>query len=409
VDAQAFVWFVLAALLAASALLSGSETALFGLRPSDERTAGPRARALITQPRSLLVTILLANLGVNMLFFAFATRLYAGHGARGEWLGGIVALVTLVVFGEVLPKAVALRARVAFSRVGAVPLSFLVAALRPVQRAADRTLTLIYRALGPAGHEEHGVTAAALSAALEKSAQRGLLLENEAEFLAGVIELDQIKVRELMTPRVDMLFLDLADEDRTEVVGRGLASKAPWVVVVDGDPDHVVGRVRLRTLLAQPGRALREILEPVVFVPEVASGVQLLELLRAKHVAQAVAVDEWGGTAGLVTIEDLFEHVVGDLRVEGEASERAVVPLGDGRFEVVGHLPIRDWNDMFGQRVVPGEFDTVGGLVLALLGRIPRAGDVVRAGPLGFEVREVRRRRVVKLEISVVGERGAAA
>jgi CBS domain containing-hemolysin-like protein len=112
-------------------------------------------------------------------------------------------------------------------------------------------------------------------------------------------------------------------------------------------------------------------------------------------------VDEYGGTAGVVTAEDAFEQILGDLRSEGEARGPAVEPLGDGRFRVPGDLPIREWNEAFGLAVVPREFETVGGFVTALLGHIPRAGDQVRVGELELVVHEVRRRRVLTVDLGV--------
>ena len=108
-----------------------------------------------------------------------------------------------------------------------------------------------------------------------------------------------------------------------------------------------------------------------------------------------------GDRGGSVTIEDVFEELVGELRTEGERRTPAAVPLGEGRFRVAGGLSIRDWNDSFGTRVVPTEFETVGGFVAALLGRIPRAGDVARYGELSMAVHEVRGRRVVSVDLEV--------
>ena len=149
------------------------------------------------------------------------------------------------------------------------------------------------------------------------------------------------------------------------------------MIVIEGNPDRILGRVRTRVLLAEPGRALRDALEPCRFVPEVATALHALHFLRETKVAQAVAIDEWGGTAGIVTVESIFEEVVGDLRVEGETAVKPVVALGGGRFEVDGSISIRDWNEQFGSRVVPREFETLGGFVAALLRRIPRTGDTV--------------------------------
>ena len=403
------LYTLLVGLLLASAFFSSSETAFFSLSPSERRRAGPAVARLLEDPRGLLVTILLGNLVINLLFFAFAARLGAGGTAGEELAAGALALFAIVLLGEVLPKSMALRARTEIARLGAGPFTLLVPLFGPLRRAADGVLELVYRALGEAGHSERGITAEELGRALEHSARQGLLLDSEADLLAGLAELEDIRVREIMLPRVDAVFLDLEDDDHAEAVERAVARKDAWVIVIQGDADHVVGRVRLRTLLTQPEADPRELLEPVLFVPEVASAMALLKLLQERHLAQAVVVDEWGGTAGLVSIEDVFEELVGELRVEGEVEEELVRPVGGGRFLVSGNLPIRDWNELFGHRVVPNEFETVGGFVVALFGRIPRVGDRVSAGGLDFEVRALVRRRVTSLEISVAARAPAAA
>lgn len=399
----------LAILLAISAAFSAAETALFSLTSSDERRAGPTAKRLLADPPSLLVAILIGNLVSNTLFFAFAASLLARREPVEQWVGNGLALGAIVLAGEIMPKTLALRARVLIARWTALPMAAWVTATAPVQRMAAKALELVYRALGPAASEEVGITADALGHALERSAEQGLLLDSEASILSGIVELEDVRVREIMTPRVDMLFLDVSGEGRDEVVARAVAAKAPWVIVIDGNPDRILGRVRTRVLLAQPGRALRDALEPCRFVPEVATALHALHYLRENQVAQAVAIDEWGGTAGIVTVESIFEEVVGDLRVEGETAVKPVVALGGGRFEVDGSISIRDWNEQFGSRVVPREFETLGGFVAALLRRIPRTGDTVRAGPLVFEVADVRRRRIVRLVVHVAQPEEARA
>jgi CBS domain containing-hemolysin-like protein len=208
-----------------------------------------------------------------------------------------------------------------------------------------------------------------------------------------------MRVGEIMTPRVEMVFMDESEHNRSEAIARGLASKLPWIIVIDGDPDRIVGRVRLRDLLAQDGRPLAELLNPVRFVPELSSVLAAMNFLREEHLAQAVVIDEWGGTAGLVTIEDVFESIVGDLRVEDEREERPIEVLEGGGFRVAGWLSIRDWNELFGHRVVATEFATIAGFVTVLLGRIPRVGDEARFGPFQFRVHALRGRRIEKLDL----------
>jgi CBS domain containing-hemolysin-like protein len=236
---------------------------------------------------------------------------------------------------------------------------------------------------------------------LARGAVEGALHEGEADLLSGIIELDDVRVREIMRPRVDVLFLDVSGEERERVTRAALAARLTWLPVIDAEPDHVVGKVNLRDLVRHPERSIRMLVVPVTFVPEVASALDVLRSLRGGDASEAVVVDEFGGTAGIVTVEHAFEHVLGDLRVEGEEPVPTLVPLGEGRFRVSGGLPIREWNEAFGLEIVPREFETVGGFVTALLGRIPRAGDQVHVGALELSVHEVRRRRVLTVDIGV--------
>jgi CBS domain containing-hemolysin-like protein len=257
--------------------------------------------------------------------------------------------------------------------------------------------------LGEASRDEPRITAETLAEVLGQSADVGMLAASEADLLAEVVELEGIRVREIMKPRVDMLALDLArsEDDNIQIMARALARRLTWLPVIRGHADQVQGCVRMRDLLSQPDRPLAELVQPALFVPEVAGVLDLLKLLRDRHATEAVVVDEWGGTAGAVTIEDVFEEIVGELRVEDEPDEPLVVPLGTGRFRVSGSLSIRDWNQRFNFEIVPEGFETVGGLVTALLGRIPHTGDRVRQGDLVWVVREVRGRRVRTAEMSL--------
>jgi putative hemolysin len=406
------VWPVLALLLLASAFCSASETALFSLDDAGRERAGPVARKLLGNAQALLISLLLVNLLVNVLVFATASGLVR-HDSESHGIEisgsehfeaiatGFLALLAVLVLGEILPKALALRAPAAVARLVAPPVSLLVVALAPVRRIVRFLLEIATRVLGEATREEPRITAETLAEVLGQSAEVGLLAASEADLLAEVVELEGIRVREIMTPRVDMLSLDLKaeEDDNIQIMARALARRLTWLPVVRGHADQVSGCVRMRDILSQPERPLIELVRPALFVPEVAGVLDLLKLLRDKQATEAVVVDEWGGTAGTVTVEDVFEEIVGDLRVEGEVGERAVLPLGDGRFRVSGGLSIRDWNERFNLEVVPEGFETVGGFVTALLGRIPRAGDRVRHGDLVWQVREVRGRRVRSVDM----------
>jgi len=395
-------WLVIVGLLAVSGFFSASETALFSAANDPNARIGGHARRLLSEPRALLMTILFGNLVVNLFFFALAPGIIERRLDFNPILAGFVALLAILIFGEIGPKTTALRVPVLFSRFAAYPLTALVRVLTPIRRVLNWMLDILSRAVGESDRPDAGITPEVLADVLERSAEDGLLAPGQADLLAEIVELGGLRVREIMTPRVDMLALDTEDdaEERKRTVELALRRRLTWLPVVSGSADEVRGYVALRDVLADPERSLEQVVMPVKFVPEVADVLKLLATMREDRVAEAVVVDEWGGTAGIVTIEDIFEEIVGDLRVEDEAQVNPVVPLGEGRFRVSGGLSIRDWNDRFGMRVVPTEFETVGGFVTALLGRIPRAGDQVQlGGGLTCEVHEVRGRRVEMLNL----------
>lgn len=396
-------WLALPFLLGASAFCSGTETALFALTLEQRERASERVRRLLRDPPAFLVTLLLLNLVVNISFFAVVSSLAPHDEPYRELVWGAVALFAVVFLGEILPKALALHLAQPIARTSALAVETLVFVCTPLRRVVQFVLELSLRALGEVAREEPPITPDSLAEVLEQSASHGLIGVGEADLLAEVVELEGLRVGEIMIPRVDMLALDLdaEEDDNLQIVARALARRQTWLAAIRGQADDLVGIVRLRDLLREEDAQLAQLVRPALFVPEVASVLDLLKQLREHKATEAIVIDEYGGTAGAVTIEAVFEEIVGDLRVEGEAQAAPVLALGGGRFRVSGSLSIRDWNEQFGRRVVPEGFETVGGFVTALLGRIPRAGDRVRAHGLVTQVREVRGRRVASVDMFI--------
>ncbi|MEY4773697.1 MAG: hypothetical protein RIT40_732 [Planctomycetota bacterium] len=395
-------WILLPVVMAVSFALSGSETAFFGLDEDERNRAGLRVRALLDRPQALLIALLLANLVVNIFYFSLIARL--ADGAEGYealwWAGG--ALGALVVCCEILPKAIAWRVRERFAAIVALPAGVLVRVTAPVRFVIEKLLDLLLKAFGLAAREQEGVDADELGEVLARSRGRDSLDAREAGMLAEIVELEDIRVKEILVPRVDMIYVDLEQHDeeaRWFHYARALSRRLTWVPVVEGGPDRVVGQVHLRDVLARPDAPLEDLILPVHFVPEVASVLDLLRTFKESGAAEAIVVDEHGGTAGLVTIENVFEEIVGDLRVEGERPSTPVEEVAPGHFRVAGDLLVRDWNEAFGRSIVPEGFETIGGFATALLGRVPKVGDEVRSGGLACRVTRMSGRRVVEVEV----------
>ena len=419
---------VMAGLVVLSAFFSGSETALFSLGRDELdslRRRHPRRGALaawlLAHPEGLLTSILFGNLVVNMLYFSLGAGLAArASEAAGRSAGagvGVVVLVLLILFGEILPKAVAAGSPGAISSISAIPLWFFHRVLgRPAGVIASPALALVNRLARPGRVKP--VEPDELRMLVDLAGRSGALSGAEAEMIDSVVELSEMRVREVMVPRVDVVFASVSE--RPEQALRRLAvserSRAP---VYDGPIDNIVGVVEASDLVAAcaegPARQgdLGGLLRPVEFVPESARLASVLMRVRDEGLDVAVAVDEYGGTAGLVTLEDLAETVTGDLggpgaelpEDEDAGQARAEAPeierTPSGSYILSGDLSIREWAELFGVEPEPGQFDRLGGFVVSLLGRIPAPGDAARWGNLRFVVREMKGRRVSRVELSL--------
>jgi CBS domain containing-hemolysin-like protein len=229
--------------------------------------------------------------------------------------------------------------------------------------------------------------------------------EEETELISSVLEFADAIVREVMVPRTDMVVVGVGDDtDRAlDVVLTEGRSRVP---VTGESLDDVVGVLYARDLLAlmdeQEGpRQVTQIMRPAYFVPETKRLSELLRELQADQVHMAVVVDEFGGTAGLVTIEDLLEEIVGEIVDEYDVEEPMVVDQGEGEFLVDARLPVDELGDLVGAELPEGDWDTVGGLLLGLAGRVPREGEVFRVGSLTVTAVRVQGRRIAQVRVSL--------
>ena len=402
-------WYLIlamGALLFASAFFSSAETALFSLRKSEVRRmgrAGHRIAALLEDSRTLLTTILLGNLLVNVGYFTFATTLAGRFHRSGSTLGMVLtptfALVGIILFGEVIPKTLAVRRPRGVARFVAPLLQMFRVALAPARVVLGGIASGLGR-LVVTEEEEGDLSAAELSALLDIAGSEGQIGGDELETLQGVLSLGEMQIREIMIPRVQMSVYPIdGDLDGfLELVASCRHNKIP---IYEDSRDHIIGYVDAKDILGDPGASLRGHMRPVQFVPEHAQVAQVMERFIEARPRLLIVVDEYGGTEGLVTHEDLVEAVVGDLMDEAEDSTPLVVARGDGSYDVGAQLGVRRMARLLGRRIGRLPVSTMGGLVTMLLQRHPRSGDEVETGRLRIRVLSVRQFRPHRLRVSL--------
>ncbi|MFO7675104.1 MAG: hemolysin family protein [bacterium] len=397
----------IALLLALSALISGSETALFSLTAAgrdqlrqQQPRAGRRVDDLLASPARLLGAILVSNVAVNVTASALATLVLVEWSGRAGaspalylGLGGLAMTGLLLVFGEVTPKLLAARDPVRFALVAAPVVGTVRALFAPVAALLDR---IDARLAARRGEDEH-LSESELHTMFRVGRERGVIVEREEEILWNLVGLADRTVGEVMTPRIEMVALEKSATVREAVAlaAEHLLSRLP---VYDGSVDRVVGVVYAKELPgADPDRPVAELMRRAYFVPEVKRLPSLLDELRKKGSHIAVVVDEFGQTAGLVTLEDVLEAIFGEIADEyDEPGELPWRRLADGSLEVDGEVDIATLDRLMRGRFAGVEQERLSGFVHERLGRLPARGDVVRFGGLEIEVSETSEHKLEK-------------
>jgi len=244
-----------------------------------------------------------------------------------------------------------------------------------------------------------------LSQVLTHSRDRGIIDGDAFEMLEGVLQVIELQVRDIMVPRSQMVIVD-RDAAPAEILPAVIESGHSRFPVIGEDRDQIVGILLAKDLLryfmdgGKDDFDIKEVLRPVVFIPESKRLNVLLKEFRASHHHMAIVVDEYGGVSGLVTIEDVLEQIVGDIGDEYDVDDEVDIRReGERQFTVRAQTPIEDFNQYFGTEFSDEEFDTIGGLAMNLLGRLPRRGESFALGGLDFKVLRAERRRLDSLRV----------
>jgi putative hemolysin len=411
-DAVVLKLLALVVLIACSALLSGAEAAYFSLGRARLRAmrsnGGPvvGTTRVIDRPHELLVTLLIGITLTNIAAAAIAATLaeqFFGpeYGLFGEIL---VMILLIATFAEVLRLTLGMRYPQRFLAVAHRPVAWLETLLRPVSALLGGLTTLTVRVLR-GGKVTPELTEDELRTLVDVGAIEGVVEREEREMIHKVFELEDTLVRSIMVPRPDMFCLDVATPPAKllPALRENLHSRVP---VYEGSIDVIVGILYTKDLLPfvyglPADFDLRAFLHPPYFVPETKRADVLLQEFQAKKLHMAIVVDEFGGTAGLIALEDLLEELVGEITDEYDEPERLIHRIDATTYRVAGKLSIDDLNAATGLNISNTAFDTVGGWVLDLFGRVPRKAERVERPDLTVIVEKVERTRVIEVLVSL--------
>ena len=406
---------VLAVLLVCSAWASASETALFGISHGQRamlRRSNPRLskiiESLLAKPRELLMQVLLLNMSVNVAYF-IVTSILTIH-AKSPSVRVAVSLgslATIILVGEVLAKLFASSMTIFFLR-SAAPMHYVFR--KPIVellRFLDAwVIAPLSRLLAPQQREEgsgNTVSVEQMGQLIELSTHAGVIDPGEQEILTSIVTLSQIRVEQVMTPRVDMIWIGL-DATRQQIIEHCRSTcHTRLLVCEDGIDSGVKGIVHARRILE--GKTIEEDLSPVLFVPEQSRLDLLIEQFRRTAKSIAVCVDEHGGVSGVVTIADVTKELIEGVVDPDQEIANEVEMVGVGKWLVPGRISVRDWMEMFSDRAViehAKRVNTLGGLVMVLLDRVPEEGDEVIIGDIKLHVAQMNERAIERVEVEIM-------
>ena len=392
----------------ASFFFSLAETSLFSLskwqvRQLSERPdrAGKLVGGLLTSPQDVLAVIALGNTFANAALLAVSLWM----ALAGRWpavLTILGLLVVLLVVGEVFPKTMAVRKPELWAvRVVRLLALFLRVSL-PLCRVAQRLNAAILKLLTMHSPQPQTVlTDADYKELLEMAYQHGALAQAEKEIILQIISLDRRTAREVMRPRSRMAAIsdDLSIEEMLEAARRYKHRRLP---IYDETPDTIVGILNTRALLLDPQIDLADAIEFPSFVPETMNLLQLLKSLQRQQRGLAIVLDEFGGTAGIVTMEDILEEMIGRIRPETDAEGFVMEKLGPGRWRVSGLLRLDDFRREYPALGEVAEVETMGGLLLSLKDVVPRTGESAVFRGIKLTASQADERRVRELVVEQV-------
>ena len=407
-------YLLIVLLIAFSAFFSGSEisySSLNALRMKNAAESGglaAKAAYWIYQAYdSALVTILIGNNLVNIASSSVATLIAVSLlGDEGAWAATAVMTVLILTFGEIIPKIIAVQLPEGFAKFVALPLRVMMFITKPIVWVFNKLLMLLDRVWARFGESGPTVTEDDLETILETVEDEGVIDEDRAELLQSALDFGDVLAYEIITPRVDMLAIDIED-DWEEVLKTAYDSPYSRIPVYEDTIDNIIGILHLnhffKELVEQPQFDLRSILMPVNFVPKTMPLDDVLTVMKKRQCHMVIVTDEYGGTMGCLTMEDVLEQLVGDIWDESDEIVDEFVQTGEDTYEADGDMRIYDFFEELD--IDDRDFDddnaTLGGWAIEMLGDYPKVGDSFDYKNLTITVKKLQNLRVIRLAVQV--------
>ena len=403
-------------LLLCSAFFSACEVAYFSLNSlqlnemSEKKGhLGRIVNSLLEKPRELLITIYIGNEFVNIAISVVVTSIAINvFGNLGVGIAIGVGTLLLLVFGDIIPKSISLKFSQPYALFSAYPLTIFAKIVQPAQKLFSIWTEKIISFMGilPHGLKESPITDEEFRAMVQVGEGEGVIDSDERELIQNVIEFGETTVDEIMTPKIDMFTVGIEDS-LDDILPRIIENFYSRVPVYGEDEEGILGILYTKDLtrlkhLPREKVSLKSILHDTISVPQSKKIKEMLEEFRRMKRHMAIVLDEYGSVCGLVTLEDILEELVGVIDSEMRQEELPLKRLNENHYRIVGAYSLAEFNESFQSDLPENDYDTVGGYVFGLFGRIPRSGESTTVDRFKFRVEKMKGSRILSLFITLM-------
>ena len=402
-------------LLLCSAFFSACEVAYFSLNSlqlnemSEKKGhLGRMVNSLLEKPRELLITIYIGNEFVNIAISVVVTSIAINvFGNLGVGIAIGVGTLLLLVFGDIIPKSISLKFSQPYALFSAYPLTIFAKIVQPAQKLFSIWTEKIISFMGilPHGLKESPITDEEFRAMVQVGEGEGVIDSDERELIQNVIEFGETTVDEIMTPKIDMFTVGIEDS-LDDILPRIIQNFYSRVPVYGEDEEGILGILYTKDLtrlkhLPREKVSLKSILHDTISVPQSKKIKEMLEEFRRVKRHMAIVLDEYGSVYGLVTLEDILEELVGEIDSEMRQEELPLKKLNENHYRIVGAYSLAEFNESFQSDLPENDYDTVGGYVFGLFGRIPRSGESTTVNRFKFRVEKMKGSRILSLFLTL--------
>ncbi|MZH41258.1 MAG: HlyC/CorC family transporter [Nitrospinae bacterium] len=407
---------ILLFLLLCSAFFSACEVAYFSLNSlqlnemsENKGRMGRIVNSLLEKPRELLITIYIGNefvnIAISVVITSIAISIFGSIGV-GIAIGGGTLL--LLVFGDIIPKSISIKYAQPYALFAAYPLKAFAQLVQPAQKLFTVWTEKIIGSMGilPHGIKESPITDEEFRAMVQVGEGEGVIDSDERELIQNVIEFGETTVGEIMTPKIDMFTVNI-ENSLDEILPRIIENFYSRVPVYGNEEEDIVGILFTKDLtrlkhLPREKVNLKSILHPTISVPKSKKIKEMLEEFRKSKRHMAIVLDEYGSVCGLVTLEDVLEELVGEIDSEMRQEELPLKKLSDKNYRIAGAYSLAEFNESFQSELPEDDYDTVGGYVFGLFGRIPRSGESTTVDRFKFRVEKMKGSRILSLFLTLM-------